>query len=332
MKRNGKRVRLRVIVALVGVLSLAACSSTGSRAATASKAGISSFPTRTITVIVPFTAGAATDVAARVLAKSMSSDSGVSVIVKDVPGGGTVPGVAAMMSQPANGYTLLFATTTTLFAIAKGTLKAPLSDFDFVAQVLDQPFALVVASNRFKTLQAFLAYAKANPGHVSVAGIGPASPSSEFTGLLGRAAGVKLHYVPMQGGNQVTSALISGVADAGVGSISNFYQYVTSGKFRALFVGSKQPYPGLSGVPTETTTGFSDSASSWFGYLVKANTPSSVVAKLQDMVRVALRSNLWKKYLTSQKEQTDLLVGKQFADSAQADLQQIRAYLTTSPS
>ena len=318
--RRARAAHVPVLAALAVTLA-AACGTSGSAAA--------NYPNKPLKIVVPFPAGAATDVHARVLGKALADELHVSVVVENIPGGLTAPGVNALLAAPADGYTVLFASSTTMYAISENLVKTPFANLQFIARLTNEPFAFVVASDSpFTSYAQMVAYAAAHPGKVSVSGIGAVSPSSRFVYTLDKAAGIGLNYVPNAGGGDVATSLLGHQADAGVGSLSNFYSYIKAGKLRALFIGTDMPYPGLESVPTAKQVGNEDYVRSWFGLVLRSGTPADRTKRLEEAIQKSTQSDTWTKFLSAQQESDDFMPAPSFTAFVKKDLADTQAFVS----
>ncbi len=176
-------------------------------------AAAQSFPSKPITIVVPYPPGGTTDVLARVLQEPLQRLLGQVVIVDNRPGASAMLGTKLVARAPADGYTLLFPNNGLVISphISKDAGYAPLTDFAPVSLVSLQPMVLVInPAVPARNVRELLDYAKANPGKINYASAGPASFGHLSTLLLARDAGVKMEHIPYKGQAPTTQAVLTG--------------------------------------------------------------------------------------------------------------------------
>ncbi|MDN8613273.1 tripartite tricarboxylate transporter substrate binding protein [Variovorax ginsengisoli] len=263
------------------------------------------FPSKPITIIVPFSAGGTTDILARVVGLYMSRDLGQPVVVDNRAGaGGNIGGQAAARS-PADGYTLFMGTVGT-HAINQSLYKKmpfdPIKDFAPLTRVAMVPNLLVAnPSQPFKSVKEMIAYAKANPGKINFGSSGNGSSIHLSGELFKQMAGVDMQHVPYRGSAPAVSDLLGGQIAIMFDNMPSAIPHVKGGKLRALAVTTAKRSPALPDVPTIAEAGVPGyEATSWFGLLAPAGTPAPVVAKLNASILKALADPEVKKKLAEQ--------------------------------
>jgi tripartite-type tricarboxylate transporter receptor subunit TctC len=249
------------------------------------------WPSRPVRWLVPFTAGGSTDLLARIIAQWLTDRLGQSVVVENRPGGGTNIAVQAVVNAPPDGYTLLFTVTThTINPSLYKTLP-----FDFkrdiipVAGIAELPLVLSVhPSVPAKTVPEFIAYAKANPGKVTMASFGARTVSHLVIELLKSSTGIDVLHVPYPGGSAMMTDMLPGRIQAGVDALPNQLPHVKSGAVRALAVMSTARTPAMPEVPTMAEVIPSFDVSGWTGMGAPRGTPDAVVERLNREVNAAL--------------------------------------------
>jgi tripartite-type tricarboxylate transporter receptor subunit TctC len=241
-------------------------------------AAAQSYPNRPIKLVVPFPAGGPPDTIARLVGSDISARLGQSVVIDNRAGGGATIGTRAVANADPGGYTLLFASTTSLSigpALFKNLDYDPVKSFAPVASV--SLGALVVSVNAdvpAKTLPELVAYAKANPGKLHN-GAGVASPPHIAWGLFTLA----------------TTDLVAGQIQMMIDGIGSLLPHIRDGKVRALAVTGKTRSADLPDIPTMIESGYPDYVLSfWTGILAPAGTPADIVDKLNGAVVAGLRS------------------------------------------
>ena len=246
------------------------------------------FPSKPLTLVVPYPPGGTTDALARVMQEPMTRFLGQPVIVENKPGGGAVLGTKLVANAPADGYTMLFPNNGLVISpqVNKAANYDPLKDFAAVSLVSLQPLILmtnpsVPASN----MKEFVDYAKASPKKLNYASAGPGSFGHLATELLSQRAGIEMVHVPYKGLAPTTQALVANEVQILLSTTSGqMNAFVKEGRARMLGVSSTTPSllaPGAEPI-AESLPGFE--ALVWFGLLVPAGTPQDAIAKLNDAV------------------------------------------------
>lgn len=249
------------------------------------------FPSRPVSIVVPFTAGGAVDSVARVVADPLSKLLGQPVLVNNKPGDQANIGTYDVVRAPADGYTLLLGANglATNPWLNKKLPFAPLRDLAPVARVGYAPLVLVVPSaSPYKTLSQFIQGAKSKKGAMNY-GSAAVGGSGHLAGeLLKREAGFQAQHVPYKGGAPALTDLIGGRLDFMMINPLEAAPHVTAGKLRALAVAAPARIASLPQVPTFTQAGLKGfEATVWWGFLVPAKTPAPIVALLsRDILHV----------------------------------------------
>ena len=252
--------------------------------------------TRTTRIIVPFAAGGAIDVTARVLAEKVKDTLGT-VVIDNKPGGGGGIGVDMLAKAPPDGLTLGIAAVA-MHAINPWLYSKlpydPIKDFAFITQMVRIPNVLVMnteTAQRLKitSLKDFLAYAKANPGKLNYASGGNGSAGHLGGEILKQRAGFFAVHIPYGGGAPSQLALMSGQVDYSLDNLATAAANIRAGKLLPLAVTSTQRSPLLPDVPpmADTLPGFE--IDTWWGLIAPAATPKDVVARLNAAFVAALQ-------------------------------------------
>jgi tripartite-type tricarboxylate transporter receptor subunit TctC len=242
------------------------------------------WPQRPVYFIVPFAAGGATDLAARVLGERLSTLWKQPVVVQNRTGAGGAIGAGEAARAEADGYTLFFPSGSVLTAnqhIYSNLSYNPEKDFVPVTKVVSSPQVLVVkADSAFKTVADLIAAARANPGKLTFghAGIGSQTNLAGESFIL--AANIDVVAVPYKGDPPALNDLLGGNLTFCVTTLSSAIPQVKAGKLRALGVTSSEPVPQLPDVPPigKTIPGFRNLG--WFGIVAPAGTPAAIVQKI----------------------------------------------------
>ena len=251
------------------------------------------YPARAVRWLVPFAPGGSTDIIARLVGGWLSERLGQSVIIENKPGANTQIATQAVATAPADGYTLLFISTSAATnATFYDTLPYNfLRDIAPVSGLVRSPFLLTVnAAVPAKTVAEFMAYAKANPGKINMASTGVGT-SPHLAGELFQAmAGIKMVNVPYRGEAPAMNDMMAGQAQVIFGSPAATLPHIRSGALRAIAVTGAVRMSALPEVPTigETLAGYE--ASTFYGVGAPKNTPREIVERLNREINAALTS------------------------------------------
>jgi len=250
------------------------------------------YPSRPITIVVPYPAGGTSDVQIRMIQEPLSKTLGQPIIVDNRPGASGVLAAHFVAKAKPDGYTLLFPNNGVLIAplLTKSANYDPVKDFKAVSLVSLVPMVLVSSKNVPATnLHDFLEYAKKQPNGVMYASAGTASYGHLASTRFGQMAGIKLTHVPYKGEANTTMAVRTGEVQMLLTTPSgNMLGQVKEGNLNLLGVATEQPSPVVPGAEplTKTVPGFISEV--WFGLLAPAGTPDDVVQKLNAAVRKAV--------------------------------------------
>jgi tripartite-type tricarboxylate transporter receptor subunit TctC len=249
------------------------------------------YPTRPVRIIVGLAAGGPADIVARLIAQWLSERLGQPFVVENRTGAATNIATEAVVRAPADGYTLLFVTAanainTSLYEKLNFNLSR---DIVPVASLIRAPSVMEVnPSVAARTVPEFIAYAKANPGKLTMASSGIGTPSHVFGELFKFMTGVNLVHVPYRGAAPAVTDLLAGQVHVYFDPIPNSIGYIRAGKVRPLAITSATRSEALPDVPTvgEFVPGYE--ASFWFGIGAPKATPGEIVDKLNKEVNAAL--------------------------------------------
>ncbi|ADX47725.1 protein bugT-like protein [Paracidovorax avenae ATCC 19860] len=287
-------------------------------------AAAQAFPSKPITIIVPFAAGGTTDILARIIAQGMGAELGQSVVVDNRAGAGGNIGGQVAARAPADGYTLFMGTVGTHAINAALYRKMPfdpVKDFAPLTRVANVPNLLVAnPAQPFKTVQELIAYAKANPGKINFGSSGSGSSIHLSGELFKSMAKVDMQHVPYKGSAPAVTDLLGNQIAIMFDNMPSAIQHVRSGKLRAIAVTTAKRSPELPDVPTIAESGVPGyEATSWFGMFAPAATPAPVVAKLNaTIVKVLAQPDIRKK-LAEQGAEAAGETPAQFADFIQKE-------------
>jgi len=246
------------------------------------------YPSKAITLIVPYPADGTTDLLGRLVADQLQASLGGSVIVENRPGAGTTIGAQQVAKSAPDGYTLLMATSTTLAAnkaLYKTLPYDPVKDFAPVSLVAAVPFALIVNPEiPVKTLSEFIAYAKSKPG-LTYGSAGNGSPQHLATELLRSTAGINIRHVPYRGSVPAMLDLIAGHISFMMVDLQPALQQIHDGKVRVLGVTTRKRITVLPDIPTLAESGLPGfELVAWQGVVAPAGTPRAIVDQLARVI------------------------------------------------
>lgn len=266
------------------------------------------FPSRTITMIVPFAAGGSSDTRARQVAGKMATILGQSVIVENKAGAGGNIGTDAIAKANPDGHVIgmgNFAPLTVNKTLFPKLPFDPATDLTPIALIEKGPLVLLVSSDKspFKSYGDLVSYGKANPGKLSYASAGAGGAFHLAGEMMEDAVGLKMLHVPYKGGGPATTDMLAGNVSFMFDMIPASLPYARANppKARALVVANDKRLPQYPDVPTFAELGVPGmEMSNWFGIVAPKGTPNAVVAKLNDAVNRALKDPEIAERITSQ--------------------------------
>jgi tripartite-type tricarboxylate transporter receptor subunit TctC len=252
------------------------------------------YPSKPVRIVVPYPAGGGIDVISRVIGERLGRSLGQPVLVDNKPGAGTLLAAEYVAHAPADGYTLMVTTDSTLTINQHLYAKLPydpVKDFAPITQlVLLNQLLLANPAVPANNLKELIAYAKANPGKLNYASYGSGSQPHLAMETLKAQAGIDIVHVPYKGIPQAVPAALSGEVQLTFSGAASSQAFIKAGKLKALAVGGKTRMPLLPDVPTFTESGFPDVPSNaWFGLFAPAGTPRDIVMKLHAEVTRILK-------------------------------------------
>lgn len=249
------------------------------------------FPTRPIRVIVGYAAGGPSDTGARLMSEPLSRQLGQPVVIENQPGGGGLNSTESFTNFAPDGYTLLLGAIGPLAVLpaAEKVPYDPVHDFVPLGLVWTSPLTLAISPKLgIKTLKDFIAYAKANPGKVTIGSAGVGSITDLAAALFMHETGTNLIRVPYHSTSESLPALMGGQIDALFGDTPIIASQIRAGQIVGLAVAAKKRETAIPDVPTMAEAGQpSVEAASWFGFVASAKTPAPVVKRLQDAMTAA---------------------------------------------
>ncbi|MBT2302167.1 tripartite tricarboxylate transporter substrate binding protein [Variovorax paradoxus] len=281
------------------------------------------WPSRPITIVVPYPAGGSNDVFARAVGRRLSEALGQPVVIDNKPGAGGTLGTGTVAKAPADGYTLAAVSSSfvTNAAVQPRLPFDPVKSFAPVAMMAQGPFVVAVRADLpAKTPAELVALAKQRPGKLNYASSGPGSTNQFATELLKGSAGIFITHIPYRGMAPATTDLMGGNVDVLIASGPSLQPALRSGKARAIGITSAKPSataPEL--VPmAQAVPGYSFSI--WWGLLAPAGTPPAVVQRLNAEVNKIVEGPEMKSFLQREGAEPAGLTAAQFAAQIQREI------------
>ncbi|WP_295531111.1 tripartite tricarboxylate transporter substrate binding protein [uncultured Pseudacidovorax sp.] len=258
-------------------------------------AGAQAYPVRPIKMVLGFPAGGPTDVTARMFAQAMAEDLGQPVVVENKPGGGSTIATKAVLAAPADGYTLLYNTSSLVLAAAlyKSANYDPLKDLAPVVRTAGAPLLVAVPADfPAQDLKEFIAAIRKNPGKYNYGSSGAGTIDHLAPALLMSQFQLQMAHVPYAGTAPALLGLASGDVQMMVTTLTTITPFVQDKRVRALAIASPQRSTMMPGVPTvaEVSNLPDFEMTAWTGIVVSAATPRGIVERLNASVNNALKS------------------------------------------
>ncbi|NYT84498.1 tripartite tricarboxylate transporter substrate binding protein [Pusillimonas harenae] len=238
------------------------------------------YPSKPIELIVPYAAGGATDVIARLVATDVSKELGQTIVAVNKPGAGTTLAAAEVARKKNDGYTLYMTTAahTISGSLYKNLTYDPIADFTPITLVARIPIVLVTApSLKVSTLAEYIEFAKKQPEGVTVGSPGNGSPQHLTQVLFKERTGTHLLHIPYRGDAPMLNDLLAGQVQSAFVTLSAALPHIQAGKLNALAVANPARIPAIPDVPTMTEAGLKGfNAATWFGLFGPKDLPAEV--------------------------------------------------------
>ncbi len=275
-------------------------------------------------MLVPFSAGGNVDIVARVVGAKLAADLRQPFVVENKAGAGGTIGVATLAKSPGDGYTLMMMNQALAYSASlySDLPYDTLRDLAPIAYVGATPNALIVTNSLpVKTVQEFLAYARANPGRIAYGSAGIGGATHLAVELLQSLTGTKLTHVPYKGAGPALTDLISGQIQAMLVPMPAVMPYLKGGKLRALATSGASRSPALPGLPTIAEAGVPGyEYTTWFGMFGPGTLPKPLVARLNTAVNKALADAELGEKLAQQGLEVRAMASGQFSEIVRADV------------
>ena len=282
------------------------------------------FPEKPVRLIVALAPGGPADTAARVFAPALAEALGQNVLVDNRPGGSAVVGTEAAIRAAPDGYTLLFASSSTLAinpAVLKNLRFDALKDLKLIGLICYTPHVLVVrASLSVQTLADLVSLSKAQPDTLRYGSSGIGGAIHLAGELVKRETGADLRHIPYRGGGPAMLGLLAGDIEVFISDLSTTAEQIRAGRIRALAMAWTARSPRLPDVPTFAELGFpAVTSASWFGLAAPAATPAAAIERLDKAMKDALGSPQYQAGMTKIGNETFKLSAEQTAAFIKAE-------------
>jgi len=258
---------------------------------------LSAFPSKPISLIVPWPPGGGADLSCRKISELASKVLKQQILILNKAGGAGVIGTAALANAQPDGYTIGLLTSTTM-VVTPHMRKVPFDstkDFTYIMQIAEMTMPFCVRQEaRWKTLKEYIEDARKNPGKLTYSTAGPLSVANMFMEQIAAEAGVKITHIPVQGDSELVPQLLGGHFDGGVSNALT--SHLASGKLRALAMAGDSRIREYPDVPTFSELGYKAKMNNFFGLGAPKNVDPVIINKLQDAFKKAWDDPSFKKF------------------------------------
>jgi tripartite-type tricarboxylate transporter receptor subunit TctC len=286
------------------------------------------YPARPVKLIIPFAAGAGTDLTGRIVADEFGKRLGQQFVVENKPGAAAQLGTDLVAKSEPDGYTLLWTVSdglSVLPAVKSLPYKVP-DDFAFIGSIAQQPYTVSVSTRRdFKTFSDFVAYAKSHPERLNYGSAGPGSAPHLTMAMIAAEAGIQMIHVPFPGLGPATNALVSGTVDVGLVIPVQAKQFIAAGSIRALATTGETRSRVLPDVPTLAEVGVHGTAVVAYGLLAPARTDAPIVDRLRRALSAMMSDAAFTDHLYAMGFEVRPLIGDAYRAFIAKDLEKWRA-------
>ena len=320
---------LALALAAAMSLTLVACggSKTPAASGSASSGGSSSAETvdfpgnKQVSLIVPYSAGGASDTVARIYASELEQSLGTSIVVSNVTGASGAIGLEQVRNSNPDGYTIAYMPVESTMLKALGFTDLSTDDFRFIGRAMTIPAAVTVRADApWDTFEDFVNYAKEHPGEIQVGNSGTGSIWHIAAASIEKECGVQFTHVPFDGAAPAVAALLGGNIQAVTVSPSEVKNNVDSGDFKVLCVLGESRSSVVPDVPTAQELGIDITIQGWGGFAVPKDTPQAVIDNLEKASETAINSDSVKKTLADRGYEHAYLSGSDMDQKASEEL------------
>ncbi|AMO22889.1 tripartite tricarboxylate transporter substrate binding protein [Ramlibacter solisilvae] len=283
------------------------------------------YPTKAITMIVPFPPGGLADIVARPVAESMSRELGQQVVIENKPGAGGGIGMAHVAKSPADGYTVLLALSSLTVipeadvVLGRAQMFAPNSLRPLARFTADPTVLAVSADAPWKTVKDFVDHAKHHPGAINYGSSGNYGTMHVPMEILAQNAGIKLTHVPYTGAGPAVVALLGGQIQAVSSGPATVLQHVKAGKLRVLGHWGNGKLESMPEVPSLRQAGYEAEYAQWSGLFIPSGTPEPIAQRLRAAARAAANDAKVKEVILNAGSPVLYLDAPEFEKYVQAD-------------
>ncbi len=320
---------LALALAAAMSLTLVACggSKTPAASGSASSGGSSSAETvdfpgnKQVSLIVPYSAGGASDTVARIYASELEQSLGTSIVVSNVTGASGAIGLEQVRNSNPDGYTIAYMPVESTMLKALGFTDLSTDDFRFIGRAMTIPAAVTVRADApWDTFEDFVNYAKEHPGEIQVGNSGTGSIWHIAAASIEKECGVQFTHVPFDGAAPAVAALLGGNIQAVTVSPSEVKNNVDSGDFKVLCVLGESRSSVVPDVPTAQELGIDITIQGWGGFAVPKDTPQAVIDILEKASETAINADSVKKTLADRGYEHAYLSGSDMDQKASEEL------------
>ncbi len=299
-----------------------ASSGSTSSGGTSSSAESVDFPgNKQVSLIVPYSAGGASDTVARIYASELEQSLGTSIVVSNVTGASGAIGLEQVRNSNPDGYTIAYMPVESTMLKALGFTDLSTDDFRFIGRAMTIPAAVTVRADApWDTFEDFINYAKEHPGEVQVGNSGTGSIWHIAAASIEKECGVQFTHVPFDGAAPAVAALLGGNIQAVTVSPSEVKNNVDSGDFKVLCVLGESRSSVVPDVPTAQELGIDITIQGWGGFAVPKDTPQAVIDILEKASETAINSDSVKKTLADRGYEHAYLSGSDMDQKASEEL------------
>ena len=288
------------------------------------------YPVRPIRFVIPFPPGGGNDILGRAFAERMSERLGQPWVSDNRGGASSIIGAEIVARAPADGYTLMLGTNSTLAVVPSLRRKLPydpIRDYDPISMMSSSPYLLVVNSAfEAKTVKELIALAKAKPGELNFASPGHGTSNHLSFEMLKHMAGIDITHIPYKGTAAMITDLLGGRVSVMLVSTASVRPHVLGGKLRALGISTAKRSPAMPEVPPIAELGVPGyDTASWVGLIAPRGTPPAIIARLNTEIAAVLQGGDLREKLSSQGFVPEPSTQQHFARQIRSELERFRA-------
>lgn len=289
------------------------------------------YPENDIKFVAWSAAGSPLDTMMRQLARQVSEELKVNVPVENRAGGSGAVAMSYVMTQPADGYTVLSTTASMTFTMAKGDIPFTPENFVVLRALQAEPSAVAVrADSELQDLGDFVDYLEENPNGLTIGGFASAGFHQFVFYRLQEEGGFEAAWIPFEGGNEAAIALLGGHIDVAIMTPSSSLAQIESGEFRLLGISTEERDEYFPDVPTFKEQGIDIVESIWRGVMVREGTPQEVIDVLLEAIAKVEGSEEWKEFMRNNMQSTLDVDIDQMQEMVRTEVESRRAFLEAS--